>query len=213
MKILIRKFDGIWKRDRAPLALPAPAPNGTRERRHPFSVSRLDSRHVMVERCAVAQATTYKARRHKYRRSAPRRHWPRGSAPLVFRASGTHHALPKTDQRAAARLPHRRANRIRGRCRSRPVWHLRCGFCRGSGEAEATTTATAPTLCDCAKDGAPGNAGATAEAEACRSRNNEDNARTGRVGWCAWVRRGRNVCRPGRWPPGRAGCGRAGPAA
>ena len=161
----------------------------------------------------VAQATTYKARRHKYRRSAPRRHWPRGSAPLVFRASGTHHALPKTDQRAAARLPHRRANRIRGRCRSRPVWRLRCGFCRGSGEAEATTTATAPTLCDCAKDGAPGNAGATAEAEACRSRNNEDNARTGRVGWCAWVRRGRNVCRPGRWPPGRAGCGRAGPAA
>ena len=52
MKILIRKFEGIWERDRAPYAFPAPAPNGARERRHPFRVSRLDSRHVMVERCA-----------------------------------------------------------------------------------------------------------------------------------------------------------------
>src|SRR5580692_8059920 len=52
MKMLIRKFDGIWKRDRAPHAFPAPDLNGTSERRHPFSVSRLDSRHVMVERCA-----------------------------------------------------------------------------------------------------------------------------------------------------------------
>ncbi len=215
MKILIRKFSGIWERDRAPHAFPAPDPNGRRERRHPFRVNRPDSRHVVVERfapsvlswlkprpakrgdtgiaavrresrpaltpfalgwcggnespphpspqcCAVAPlcaaqvhskkvgcaAAHYRtvvriasgvdavraclgAAMRNHRRTARARHCRRGSAPLVFRASGTHHALPKTDQRAAARLPHRRANRIRCRCRSRPVWHLRCGFCRG----------------------------------------------------------------------------------
>jgi hypothetical protein len=31
MKILIRKFDGIWERDRAPHAFPAPDPNGRRK--------------------------------------------------------------------------------------------------------------------------------------------------------------------------------------
>src|ERR1700722_8715402 len=62
MKILIRKFDGIWERDRAPHAFPAPAPNGTRERRHPIRVSRLDSRHVMVERCAPSVLSWLKPR-------------------------------------------------------------------------------------------------------------------------------------------------------
>src|ERR1700678_1306441 len=64
MKILIRKFDGIWKRDRAPHAFPAPDLNGTRERHHPFSVSRFDSRHVM-ERSAPSVLSWLKPRHTK----------------------------------------------------------------------------------------------------------------------------------------------------
>ena len=105
MKILIRKFEGIWKRDRAPHPFPAPDPNGARERRHPFRVSRLDSRHVMVERCAPSVLSWLKprpAKRGDTSIAAVRRAGTCVAAPRHL-CSGKRHTPRLTQNRSACR--------------------------------------------------------------------------------------------------------------
>ena len=215
MKILIRKFDGIWKRDRAPHAVPAPAPNGTRERRHPFSVSRLDSRHVMVERCAPSVLSWLKPRPAKHGDTsiaAVRRAGTGLAAPRHLCSAQAAHTTPYPKQISVPRHAYRTVARIASGVDAVRARFGVCAVVFVAAQAKRTQRQLQPLPpFATAKDGAPGNAGATAEGEEGGSRNNEDNARTGRAG--AWVRPSRNVCRPGRWPPGREGCGRAGRAA
>ncbi len=113
MKILIRKFDGIWKRDRAPHAFPAP--NGTRERRHPFSVSRIDSRHVMVERSAPSVLSWLKprpAKRGDTSIAAVRRADTGLAAPRHFCSAQAAHTTPYPEQISVPRHAYRTVARI-----------------------------------------------------------------------------------------------------
>src|SRR5580692_4569728 len=115
MKILIRKFDGIRKRDRAPHPFPAPDPNGARERRHPFSVSRLDSRHLMVERCAPSVLSWLKprpAKRGDTSIAAVRRADTGLAAPRHLCSAQTAHTTPYPTRISVPRHAYRTVARI-----------------------------------------------------------------------------------------------------
>src|SRR5580698_180956 len=115
MKMLIRKFDGIWKRDRAPHAFPAPDRNGTRERHHPFSVSRLDSRHLMVERCAPSVLSWLKprpAKRGDTSIAAVRRADTGLAAPRHLCSAQTAHTTPYPTRISVPRHAYRTVARI-----------------------------------------------------------------------------------------------------